>query len=75
MSPRPVRGTARDDGGHGAEGFLEAFGQGLGFPLDPFQRRSMEAIDRGESVLVSAPTGSGKTLIAEFAAARALEAG
>jgi ATP-dependent RNA helicase HelY len=35
----------------------------------------MEAIDRGESVLVSAPTGSGKTLIAEFAAARALEAG
>jgi ATP-dependent RNA helicase HelY len=35
----------------------------------------MEAIDRGESVLVSAPTGSGKTLIADYAAARALEAG
>jgi ATP-dependent RNA helicase HelY len=35
----------------------------------------MEAIDRGESVLVSAPTGSGKTLVAEYAAARALEAG
>jgi ATP-dependent RNA helicase HelY len=35
----------------------------------------MEAIDRGESVLVSAPTGSGKTLVAEYAAARALDAG
>jgi ATP-dependent RNA helicase HelY len=35
----------------------------------------MDAIDRGESVLVSAPTGSGKTLIAEYAAARALELG
>jgi ATP-dependent RNA helicase HelY len=76
MIPRPVRGAARDDGGgHRAEGFLEAFEQGLGFPLDRFQRRSMEAIDRGESVLVSAPTGSGKTLIAEYAAARALGAG
>jgi ATP-dependent RNA helicase HelY len=35
----------------------------------------MDAIDRGESVLVSAPTGSGKTLVAEYAAARALERG
>jgi ATP-dependent RNA helicase HelY len=35
----------------------------------------MEAIDRGESVLVSAPTGSGKTLVAEYAAARALDVG
>jgi ATP-dependent RNA helicase HelY len=35
----------------------------------------MDAIDRGESVLVSAPTGSGKTLIADYAVARATEAG
>ena len=35
----------------------------------------MDAIDRGESVLVSAPTGSGKTLVAEYATARALQAG
>jgi ATP-dependent RNA helicase HelY len=35
----------------------------------------MDAIDRGESVLVSAPTGSGKTLIADYAAACALEWG
>jgi superfamily II RNA helicase len=75
MSPRPVRGTAGEEGGNRAGGFLDAFEQGLGFPLDQFQRRSMEAIDRGESVLVSAPTGSGKTLVAEYAAARALQAG
>ena len=35
----------------------------------------MDAIDRGESVLVSAPTGSGKTLVAEYAAARAVASG
>ena len=61
--------------GEVGEGFRERFERGLGFPLDGFQRRSMDAIDRGESVLVSAPTGSGKTLIADYAAARALERG
>ena len=35
----------------------------------------MDAIDRGESVLVSAPTGSGKTLVADYAVARALAGG
>jgi ATP-dependent RNA helicase HelY len=35
----------------------------------------MDALDAGESVLVSAPTGSGKTLVADYAAARALDAG
>jgi len=53
----------------------ERFERGVGFRLDPFQHRAMDAIDRGESVLVSAPTGSGKTLIADYAVARAVEAG
>jgi superfamily II RNA helicase len=57
------------------EGFRSRFEAGLSFPLDGFQSRSMDAIDRGESVLVSSPTGSGKTLVAEYAAARALELG
>ena len=57
------------------DGFRRQFEEGLGFRLDDFQRRPMDAIDRGESVLVSAPTGSGKTLVAEYAAARALAAG
>ena len=51
------------------------FERGLGVRLDPFQHRAMDAIDRSESVLVSAPTGSGKTLVADYAVARALDAG
>jgi superfamily II RNA helicase len=57
------------------DGFRARFVGRVGFPLDGFQERAMDAIDREESVLVSAPTGSGKTLVAEYAAARALERG
>jgi len=38
-----------------------------GFPLDDFQLRALDAIDEGQSVLVAAPTGSGKTVVAEYA--------
>ncbi|HYF45925.1 MAG TPA: DEAD/DEAH box helicase, partial [Acidimicrobiales bacterium] len=43
------------------------------FTLDPFQQQAVAAIDRGESVLVAAPTGAGKTVVAEHAVARVLE--
>src|SRR5581483_8718124 len=46
-----------------------------GFDLDPFQRRAIEALDTGQSVLVAAPTGSGKTVVAEYAIELALAAG
>ena len=36
------------------------------FTLDPFQEQSINAIENNFSVVVSAPTGSGKTLIAEY---------
>ena len=36
------------------------------FTLDPFQEDSVHAIDKNNSVIVSAPTGSGKTLIADY---------
>jgi ATP-dependent RNA helicase HelY len=45
------------------------------FPLDGFQLRSIDAVDAGRSVLVAAPTGSGKTVVAEFAIERALDRG
>ncbi|KAK8643558.1 hypothetical protein V6N13_012847 [Hibiscus sabdariffa] len=38
------------------------------FRIDKFQRMAIEAFLRGSSVVVSAPTSSGKTLIAEAAA-------
>jgi ATP-dependent RNA helicase HelY len=47
----------------------------LGFEPDPFQLRAMDALDAGRSVLVAAPTGSGKTVVAEYAIARALATG
>jgi len=46
-----------------------------GFTLDPFQEQAIAAIDRGESVIVAAPTGAGKTLIAEYAIDLAMQRG
>ena len=46
-----------------------------GLRLDPFQRRAMRAVSRNRSVIVSAPTGTGKTLIADYLVERALAAG
>jgi len=39
---------------------------------DPFQQKAIEAIDLEKSVLVSAPTGAGKTAVAEYAIEKAL---
>jgi ATP-dependent RNA helicase HelY len=48
---------------------------GYDFELDDFQLRAIEALDAGRSVLVAAPTGSGKTVVAEYAVASALAEG
>jgi ATP-dependent RNA helicase DOB1 len=42
------------------------------FELDPFQKAAVAAIERDESVLVSAHTSAGKTVCAEYAIATAL---
>ncbi len=44
---------------------------GLSYTPDDFQLKAMDSIDQDASVLVAAPTGSGKTLIAEYGIARA----
>ena len=54
---------------------LERFQAYYPFPLDGFQLGAIGALDGGESVLVAAPTGSGKTVVAEYAVERALERG
>ncbi|MBF4604170.1 DEAD/DEAH box helicase [Curtobacterium sp. VKM Ac-2884] len=46
---------------------LELFRADLRFDLDPFQFAACDALDQGRSVLVAAPTGAGKTIVAEFA--------
>lgn len=46
---------------------VEGFRSRLAFDLDPFQYEACCALDDGRSVLVAAPTGAGKTAIAEFA--------
>ncbi len=45
------------------------------FPYDPFQQRAIESIDRGVSLFVSAPTGAGKTVIADYCIANTVARG
>ncbi|MGZ5421178.1 MAG: DEAD/DEAH box helicase [Aeromicrobium sp.] len=45
------------------------------FPLDQFQIDACHAIEVGDGVLVAAPTGSGKTIVGEFAVHLALALG
>ncbi|WP_017306712.1 DEAD/DEAH box helicase [Spirulina subsalsa] len=45
------------------------------FQLDSFQKKAIAALDANKSVVVSVPTGSGKTLVGEYAIHRALHRG
>src|SRR5690606_13467840 len=46
---------------------LAEFRSHYAFELDPFQVEACQVVERGHGVLVAAPTGSGKTLVGEFA--------
>ena len=59
--------TTPDDAPRRRRSFTDA----LKFELDNFQIRAFDAIDESEHVLVSAPTGSGKTLVAAYGISRA----
>ncbi|MDQ5974624.1 MAG: ATP-dependent helicase HelY, partial [Actinomycetota bacterium] len=54
---------------------LGAFAAGYLFGLDDFQVRACNALEAGKGVLVAAPTGSGKTVVGEFAIHLALAQG
>jgi ATP-dependent RNA helicase HelY len=58
-----------------AHPMLADFASRLDFELDDFQVRSCRELEEGRSVLVAAPTGSGKTIVGEFAVHLALETG
>ena len=55
--------------------FQQDFFGRMGFELDEFQNKAIAALEQGKSVLVAAPTGSGKTVVARFAIEKALSKG
>ncbi|HEY0831197.1 MAG TPA: DEAD/DEAH box helicase [Candidatus Dormibacteraeota bacterium] len=58
------------------DSLVDEFEESLPFQLDPFQREAIDKLERGAGgVLVSAPTSSGKTIVAEYAIFRALRDG
>src|SRR6185437_13352621 len=52
-----------------------SFRELYGFDFDPFQVAACTALMDGDGVLVAAPTGSGKTVVGEFAVHLALQTG
>jgi ATP-dependent RNA helicase HelY len=54
---------------------LDEFAGLYDFPLDDFQVRACRELEAGGGVLVAAPTGSGKTIVGEFAVHLGLKTG
>ena len=71
-SPSEQYALARQRGSRPA---LQDFAAEYPFTLDPFQVEASAALEDGYSVLLCAPTGSGKTVVGEFAVHLALASG
>ena len=56
---------------HDPNQLIAAFRARYPFPLDAFQEDAIRYLAGGESVMVAAPTGTGKTVVAEFGVFRA----
>ena len=54
---------------------IERFKKYYDFQLDDFQLEAIATVETGKSVIVSAPTSAGKTIVAEFAIDRSMEKG
>ncbi|MBE3558479.1 MAG: DEAD/DEAH box helicase [Ktedonobacteraceae bacterium] len=54
---------------------IQQFVERYPFPFDPFQLEAIRHLAEGQSVLVAAPTGTGKTVVAEYAIWRARQRG
>src|SRR5437016_7058372 len=55
--------------------YLRQFQETRPWPLDPFQIEAIEKLDSHQGVLVSAPTSSGKTVVADYCNFRAMREG
>lgn len=58
-----------------AAALVASFRSRYPFPLDAFQEEAIAHLALGESVMVAAPTGTGKTVVAEFGVYRAAQQG
>ncbi|WP_030251997.1 DEAD/DEAH box helicase [Streptomyces violens] len=74
MSPAERYAAARSRAAEQATA-LFPFKEMYDFGLDAFQIEACEALEAGKGVLVAAPTGSGKTIVGEFAVHLALRQG
>ncbi|MDT0322729.1 DEAD/DEAH box helicase [Streptomyces millisiae] len=74
MSPAERFAAARRRAAEHA-GALGPFREMYDFDLDAFQIEACQALEAGKGVLVAAPTGSGKTIVGEFAVHLALAQG
>jgi ATP-dependent RNA helicase HelY len=66
VTPAERQAAAQQRAGSTGSTF-ESFQALYDFALDPFQIEACRALEEGHGVLVAAPTGSGKTLVGEFA--------
>src|SRR5579885_907815 len=71
MDEQGVAGLAGAGEGETTRDDISTFAARYPFPIDAFQIEAMQHLAQGRSVLVTAPTGTGKTLVAEYAIWRA----
>lgn len=72
MSSSPSERYAQSRARAGHSDILTAFREARTFDLDQFQLEACNLLDEGKSVLVAAPTGAGKTVVAEYSIFRAM---